>query len=55
MKKSAMLAFWSKTHFGKSCFQKIPGFLKIGHFFCPFLTFANTFGLEEIPENRYYL
>jgi hypothetical protein len=23
-------------------------------YFCPFFIFANTFGLEEIQENRYY-
>jgi|UniRef100_A0A6C0HR24 hypothetical protein len=46
MKKLAMKALWYKTHFGKSCFTKIIGFSEIGHFFCPFLTFANTFGLE---------
>jgi hypothetical protein len=47
-------AFWSKTIFGKFEFGKIPGFLEIGHFFCPFLDFSNTFAKQENPKNRYY-
>jgi hypothetical protein len=36
-------------------FGKIPGFWKIGHFFCPILDFSNTFAKQENPKNRYYL
>jgi hypothetical protein len=35
-------------------FGKVFGFSKIGHFFCPFLTFANTFAHSIFPKNRYY-
>jgi hypothetical protein len=51
---------WDYEHYGlklisgKSCFPKIPGFLKIGHFFCPFLSFTNTFQHSKNPKNRYY-
>ena len=44
----------AKSLLGNSHFGKVSGFLKIGHFFCPFLTFANTFAHSKFPKNRYY-
>jgi len=44
-----------KSLLGKSEFGKVPGFSEIGHFFCPFLNFSNTFAKQENPRNRYYL
>ena len=44
----------AKSLLGNFHFGKVPGFLKIGHFFCPFLTFPNTFAHSKFPKNRYY-
>jgi len=44
-----------KSILGQFDFGKTPGFLKNGHFFCPFLNFSNTFAKQENPKNRYYL
>jgi len=43
-----------KSLLGNFHFGKVPGFSGIGHFFCPFLTFSNTFAKQENPRNRYY-
>jgi hypothetical protein len=54
------LKIWNLQHsglkslLGKFEFGKIPGFSEIGHFFCPFLDFSNTFAKQENPRNRYY-
>jgi hypothetical protein len=44
----------AKPLLGNSHFGKVPGFSGIGHFFCPFLNFSNTFAKQENPRNRYY-